>query len=325
MDNSKNRIYELIVDENSKNERLDKYLSRHINELSREQLKNLILEGKVMVNQQVITQPRFAVNPANSITVAVEMTTSSCIEAYDLPLDVVYDDQYLAVINKPAGLTVHPGAGVHGKTLVNALIAKYRGQLSSLGGEARPGIVHRLDKDTSGLILIAKDDLTHSKLAQALAAREIKRSYWALCYGAFERRDGTITTNIARSLRDRTRMAVVKGGGRHAITHYQVKGIIREHLTEIEFQLETGRTHQIRLHMEFIKHPIVGDGVYGRGQNFNLQNFDPELRQQIKSFPRQALHAVRLAFVHPHSGEYIELESKLAPDIEELLRRLTSS
>lgn len=324
-DSAKNRIYELIVDENIKNERLDKYLSSHIDELSREKIKRLIKDGCVIVNQQVVLEAKHPITGLDKIVISAEITTHTELEPYDFALNIVFEDEFLAVIDKPSGISVHPGAGVRDKTLANAMIARFKNQLSSMGGAARPGIVHRLDKDTSGLLVIAKDDITHAMLSEALAQREIKRCYQALCFGQFERNEGTIKANIIRSSRDRTKMCVVRNGGKHAVTHYRVVQNIKDQITLLELRLETGRTHQIRVHLEHLRHPVVGDQVYGKALNYNLSNFSVEQKAVIKGFPRQALHAASLEFTHPRTNELISLESPLPSDLRDLLAALNHS
>jgi 23S rRNA pseudouridine1911/1915/1917 synthase len=316
----KDEILKLKVD--NSHGRLDKYIANQLKEYSRSKLQKLIENSLVKVNGKIITDCSFQVKESDEIIIKPQVPQEKKITAKNIPFEVVYEDEDMMVINKPAGLTVHPGAGNFDDTLVNALAYYCKNKLANTGDPDRPGIVHRLDKDTSGLMLIAKTDLAHSKLTQAIANREVKRVYHALIYGTIAPTIGTISTPYGRSKVDRKKMSVKHKSDKLAITHYQVLKVHRDTLSEIECRLETGRTHQIRVHMDHKKAPIVGDQVYGRSKNHNLSAFSVEVGQLIRSFPRQALHAKKIAFEHPISGEYMEFEIDLAADIKDLIKKL---
>lgn len=282
-------------------QRLDAYLANKL-EITRSQIKLLIDAGNVLVDGQT-TKAGYRIRGTESITVIVPKTEEIYLEPEDLPLEIVYEDKLLMVINKPAGMVVYPGVDNPSGTLVNALL-HYTKELSTLGGKERPGIVHRLDKDTSGLILIAKNDQTHQFLAEQLQKRTAKRHYLALVHGSLKEEVGIITAPIGRNPRERMKMAVVPEG-RKAITHYQVRERIGNKFSLVECRLETGRTHQIRVHLASINHPIVGDLVYGK-------------RQTALKCERQLLHAYYLGFEHPQTG-WIDLEIGLPDDFKNVL------
>jgi 23S rRNA pseudouridine1911/1915/1917 synthase len=316
-------IYTIIYNEQDSKVRLDKFLAQNVPQLSRTKIKKLIEIGALKLNGIVTKESDLKLILDDVLLLEVPQENTFNLTPMEMELDIVFEDDDLLIINKPSGLTVHPGAGNHNDTLVNALVGSYEGKLSNASGSQRPGIVHRLDKDTSGLMVIAKNDSTHYALSTMLASREIKRSYQALVFGTPHPHIGTITTQYGRSKRDPKKMCVLRGGGRVATTHYKVLEILGNGaLSLIECNLETGRTHQIRVHMEHKNHPIVGDQVYGRSKNFNLNAFADEQSQAIKKFPRQALHAYKLEFTHPKTGEALSFESALPADIGELLELL---
>lgn len=301
--------------------RLDKFLSINIPDVSRSKLQQLVENSAVKVNSKVVNNCSYKVEDGDEVEINVEIVTTTSIIPKKMDLKVVFEDKDLIVIDKPIGLTVHPGAGNHNDTLVNALVHHCKGSLSKIGGEARPGIVHRLDRDTSGLMVIAKNDKAHAALSEALKEREIKRTYNAVIYGSLHPQIGTIKTGYGRSKRDRTKMAVMRETERQAITHYKVlKTFANAAFSLVEFSLETGRTHQIRVHMEHKKTPIVGDKTYGKMLNHNLNAYEKAIVEKIKRFPRQALHAVSLSFIHPRTGKQISLNSPLPEDIVELIK-----
>jgi 23S rRNA pseudouridine1911/1915/1917 synthase len=298
-------------------ERLDKALSL-ASGLSRERIKALMGEGRVTLAGAAVSQASLKPAAGTAYTVTIPAVTADEAEAEDIPLSVVFEDEHLIVIDKPAGLVVHPAVGNYDGTLVNALLHHCKGQLSGIGGVARPGIVHRIDKDTSGLLVVAKSDAAHEGLARQFADHSIERVYLAVVAGHPVPVAGTVEGSIARSSANRKKMALVaEGRGKHAVTHY--KTIERlDSAALVECRLETGRTHQVRVHLTSIGHPLLGDPAYGR----TPARLRPRLSQL--HFARQALHAAVLGFVHPVTGAELRLESKLPADMAGLLVELRS-
>ena len=325
-ENQEENLSRQIIHCEEMGERLDKFLTLHLENLSRTQVQELISAGQVLCEGQIIT------NPASRTKLATYEINTDYIKAkpthllpFDFALDIVFEDEYLMVLNKPTGLTVHPGAGNYDQTLANALVHYAKGNLSTLGGEFRPGIVHRLDKDTTGLIIIAKDDETHRLLSEALANREIKRLYLALVFGCPELLAGTIKTQIAKHKHDHSKMVITKANGKEAITHYVVKeSLLDGKFSLIECKLDTGRTHQIRVHLHYKGFPVVGDQLYNEAQTKYLVRLSPEIKNLVTSFKRQALHAYRLEFIHPMTDELMEFEIDLPPDMQQLCQKLES-
>lgn len=296
--------------------RLDKALAALCTQYSRARIQALIAEGAVSCAGKPATDASAKVLEHQEYIIQEPELKASHHLAEEIPLDVVFEDKQLIVINKPAGLTVHPGAGNADGTLVNALIAHTKGTLSGIGGVERPGIVHRIDKDTSGLLVVAKTDAAHHHLSAQLAARTLKREYLALCHG--QARKQTISGNIGRSPKNRQKMAVLKTGGREATTHitplesFEYGGRIIA--TLVKAKLETGRTHQIRVHMAHIKCPLIGDSTYGGARKSPIP--------AIEHFPRQALHAQKLTLIHPHTEELMAFEAPIPLDLMNLLTSL---
>jgi 23S rRNA pseudouridine1911/1915/1917 synthase len=317
-----------------KGERLDRFLAREIPGLSRTRLKGLVLEGRVSLAGEVVDDPGRKLASGDEIIVDVPPPAPAEPEGEAIPLEVVYEDADLLVIDKPAGLVVHPAAGHDSGTLVNALIAHCGDSLSGIGGVKRPGIVHRLDKDTTGLMVVAKSDRAHKRLADQFADHgrtgPLERAYRAIVWGVPARKHGTVDAPLDRSTRHRDRMAVVPAGrGREAITHYEVDEVFAGAdgspvASLVTCRLETGRTHQIRVHMAHLGHPLLGDPVYGSGFRTKAALLPTEAREAVEAFPRQALHAAVLGFEHPATGEVLSFESELPPDIAALLNRLRS-
>lgn len=308
-------IIEAVIGEAQNGMRLDKALADLLPDLSRERLKALILEGQVTAAGPS-PNPSMKVAAGQAFAISVPPPIDAGAVAQDIPLNIVHEDADLIVIDKPAGLVVHPAAGNLDGTLVNALLHHCRGQLSGIGGVARPGIVHRIDKDTSGLLVVAKSDRAHDGLAQQFKAHSIDRLYAAIVYGVPQPPSGTIDTWISRSDADRKKMAVHREGrGKHAITHYRTMQRLHG-AALVECRLETGRTHQVRVHMTHLGHPLIGDPVYGRER----KGFKSIL--ETLGFKRQALHAKRLGFIHPLSGEKLSFDSPLPVDMQELLSEL---
>lgn len=286
-------------------------------------MKSLILDGQVQADGATISDPSDPVKPGARYRIEVPPAAPAEPEAQDLPLSVVYEDDALIVIDKPAGMTVHPAPGAPRDTLVNALIAHCGDSLSGIGGVRRPGIVHRIDKDTSGLLVVAKTDAAHHALARLFAEHDIERAYRAVCWGVPVPPAGRIEGAIGRHPRDRVRMAIrPEGSGKPAITHYRTLRRFGEAASLLECRLETGRTHQIRVHLTHIGHPLVGDPVYGRGRTGRLAGVPDEVRETLRAFPRQALHAAVLGFAHPITGEPLRFESPLPADIGALIADL---
>lgn len=305
--------YECLIPPELAGERLDQALARLLPDYSRERLKKWIRDGAVMLNERT-PRPRDHVAGGDLVRVhaAFEVETQALPEA--MPLDVIHEDEAVLVINKPAGLVVHPGAGNPAGTLQNALLH----HAPELVHVPRAGIVHRLDKDTSGLLVIARTLKAHTRLVEALAAREVKREYEAVTVGTMVA-GGTVEAPVGRHRADRTRMAV-REGGREAVTHYRVIERFRAH-THIAVRLDTGRTHQIRVHMTHLRYPLIGDPVYGRRLQLPA-GATPALRDALQHFRRQALHARRLGFVHPESGEPVSFEAALPADMQALIDSL---
>jgi 23S rRNA pseudouridine1911/1915/1917 synthase len=312
--------------------RLDRFLSDALPALSRTRVQALIKGGRVASSGATIEDVKYRVKPGDSFELAVPAAAETTLAGEAIPLDVVYEDDALIVIDKPAGLVVHPGAGQPDGTLVNALIAHCGTSLSGIGGVARPGIVHRLDKDTSGLMVVAKTDQAHRALAEQFADHgrtgEMERGYLALVWGAPSRPHGRIDAPLGRHPTSRTKMAVVKEEkGRHAATRWRVKdtyGRDKDGPTAalIECTLETGRTHQVRVHMAHIGHPLIGDPLYGRGFKSKLRTLLDGMQATLAALDRQALHAARLAFVHPVTGTLLEFNSPLPEDLAEIAGKL---
>ena len=296
--------------------RLDRLLADHVPALSRSRLKNLIETGRVSIAGATITEPGYRVKPGQVVTLVVPPPVDETPRAQAIPLQVAYEDEHLIVVDKPAGLVVHPAPGNPDRTLVNALLAHCGASLSGIGGVRRPGIVHRLDKDTSGLMVAAKHDAAHQGLSAQFATRRLSRTYRAVVWGRPRPAEGRIEGAIGRDPRNRKRMAVRASGGKAAITHYRVVRSLSPLWSLVECRLETGRTHQIRVHMAHRGHPLVGDALYGAAKRRGL---DERLRETLALCPRQVLHAARLGFVHPVSGAALVFESPLPNDMHALI------
>ena len=304
-------------------ERLDRALAQSLPEMSRSRLKVLIESGNLKDGSgATITEPSHRVKPGEAFALTVPEPERPVPVGQDIPLDVVYEDADIIVIDKPAGMVVHPAPGNLDNTLVNALIAHCGDSLSGIGGVKRPGIVHRIDKDTSGLMIAAKNDAAHHALSQAFAAHNIERAYRCLVWGLPSPKQGSIETLIGRHPTHRQKMAVVSRNGKEAITHYAVEKVYGLGASLVECRLETGRTHQIRVHMTHIGHPLIGDPVYGRPTLARRAQLSDSAREAAKAFPRQALHAAILGIHHPRSGEFLSWESDLPRDFVTLAAAL---
>jgi 23S rRNA pseudouridine1911/1915/1917 synthase len=311
-------------------ERLDKFLSERLPELSRTRVQALIRGGHATLRGATIEDVKHRVKPGDRYALTLPPAEEPALRAEAIPLDVVYEDDVLIVIDKPAGLVVHPGAGNRHGTLVNALIAHCGESLSGIGGVARPGIVHRLDKDTSGLMVVAKTNQAHRSLAEQFADHgqtgTLERRYLALVWGAPRRVRGTIDAAIGRHPTSRTKMAVLPPGkGRHAVTEWRVVetfGPKAAPVSLIECRLTTGRTHQVRVHLAHIGHPLIGDPLYATGFKSKERALHEKLRGKLAKLDRQALHAAHLAFEHPVSGTLLRFNSALPPDLAEIVECL---
>jgi 23S rRNA pseudouridine1911/1915/1917 synthase len=318
-----NRSETVTVQPDDAGERLDRLLARALTGLSRSRVKGLIEAGRVGSAGQTISDPSMRVKSGQTFAIFVPEPEPAAPQAQAIDLAIVYEDADLIVIDKPAGMVVHPAPGNPDATLVNALIGHCGASLSGIGGVRRPGIVHRLDKDTSGLIVVAKTDAAHAGLARQFADHSVDRAYRAVVWGVPRQAQGEIAGNIGRSPANRKKMAVLSRGGRTALTRYRVIRRFGSLAGLIECRLATGRTHQIRVHMASLGHPVVGDPVYGRRRRSTPNpGTTSAARTALEAFPRQALHAFRLGFVHPGHGNIVTYESEIPNDINRLIREL---
>ncbi|MCS6803610.1 MAG: RluA family pseudouridine synthase [Acidobacteriota bacterium] len=312
--------YNLIPNDQQIGQRVDQVLTSALTGLSRSRIQRLIESANVLVNGQPV-RPSYKLKPGDKLEVDIPPPEPSQFLPENLNLNIIYEDDDLLLINKPAGLVVHPGAGVRSGTLANAL-AYHCQQLSSVSGVARPGIVHRLDKQTSGLLVVAKNDEAHLKLANQWRHREVEKIYLGLVYGVPSPAQGKIEAPIGRHPIERIKMAVrPESKGRHALTHYRVVEAFAD-VALVQVQIKTGRTHQIRVHMAYIRHPIVGDDVYGAGYKTKIKN--PIIRQAVDRLGRYFLHAARLRFYHPRTNELLEFQADLPDELQQLLTLLRS-
>ncbi len=307
---------EIVLTEAVQGQRLDRALADATPDLSRVRVQALLAEGQVTRDGVVVTDASARAKPGQRIVITVPPPVAAYPQAQDIPLTIVFEDEEMLVIDKPAGLVVHPGAGNPDGTLVNALLFYCGDHLSGIGGVRRPGIVHRLDKDTSGLMVVAKTDRAHFSLSAQLQSRTLKRIYTAVVWGKPAPATGRIEGNIGRSPNDRKRMALVPHGGRSAVTHYRT---IKSYKTAsvVECRLETGRTHQIRVHMAHLGNPLVGDPVYG------MKRPPKDAPAFARTFPRQALHATQVTFLHPLTNEEMCYVSPVSNDIAALIATLS--
>ncbi len=303
--------------------RLDKVIAGRIPELSRTRAQTLINGGHVRRNGATVSDCALAVKPGDSVTVAIPAAEPSDLRATPMPLTILYEDKHVLVLDKPAGLTVHPGAGNHQDTLVNALLAYCGKELSGIGGVQRPGIVHRLDKDTSGLMVVAKTDKAHHALADQLQKRTLQRTYLALVWGVPGPSQGEIAGNIGRSPKNRKKMAVLRTGGKKALTRYRVFEVFCNGLASlVECKLHTGRTHQIRVHFTHAGYSLIGDRTYGNPKRKLPSSLPEEAARLLHDFPRQALHACRIVFKHPDNDKEMIFESNIPVDLQEVVEAL---
>ena len=302
-------LIHLDADENWMDERIDKFLSAQLPEQSRSYLQKIIKEGSVLVNGSPV-KASYRMDDQDEVTIDLPELKEPEIEAENIPLDILYEDDDLLLVNKPKGMVVHPSAGHTTGTLVNAVMYHCKEDLSGINGVMRPGIVHRIDKDTTGVLVICKNDKAHNFVAEQLKEHSITRKYRAIVNGVIKEDEGTVNAPIGRHPTERKKMAINEKTGKHAVTHYRVLERFANH-TYIECQLETGRTHQIRVHMASLHHPLLGDTVYGSQKNpYHLEG--------------QTLHAMVLGLIHPSTGSYLEVTAPLPEYFQKLLKRFSA-
>lgn len=316
--------YNIVVPENLHGFRVDKALTLLCENSSRSQIQKAIKKQNLLVNDVIISDLSYPVKENDTLNFLIEEEPLEGITPANIPLDIVYEDEDLIVLNKSANMTVHPGAGDYKDTLVNALL-HHSNKLSDLGGEIRPGIVHRLDKNTSGLMVVAKNNAVHRALAEQIESRVLRRKYKALVWGVIRPQAGIININMARSKLDRKKMTTVKSSGKTAITHYKTLEIFRKgQFSLVECSLETGRTHQIRVHLSHTGNSIVGDQTYGNNKR-KVLGCEPELKFELLEFNHQALHSFYISFLHPTSKSLMEFEKDLPMDYNHLVDLLRKS
>jgi len=319
------KIFNLEETLDSSTNRVDKFLQSQLKNFSRTKLQRLIKGGFVRINDITTKETSKKIKLKDKIEISFPETKQTYIKPYKMPLNILYEDNDIIVINKSPGVVVHPGAGNYEKTLVNGLLFHCKNNLSEIGGVLRPGIVHRIDKDTSGVIVVAKNDFAHATLSKQFSDHTIKRTYEAIVWGSLRPSSGKINENISRSIKNRQLMAVRKNKGKKAITNYKTLKVFKNlnlpKISLIECKLETGRTHQIRVHMNFKGNPILGDKSYGKSK-IKFKKIDKIVEKNIKNFNRQALHAKSLGFVHPKSSKEIFFEADKPKDFEMLIKSL---
>ena len=321
-------IINLIVNDSNKNQRVDVCINKCENSLSRTRIKNLILKKKLKINDIVSEDPSKKVVVGDKIELDIPEPKKASLKPYNYKLDIVFEDNDLLIINKSAGISIHPGAGNYDNTIVNALMSYCKTNLSNIGDELRPGIVHRIDKDTSGLIVVAKNNISHENLSNQFNTHTIKRVYQALIWGKLRPQSGKIETLITRSSKNRQMMEVGITKGKKAITNYKTLEVFENDkvptLSLIECELQTGRTHQIRVHMSHKGNNILGDKKYKKRFK-KFKNIDQELEKSILKLERQFLHAKLLGFTHPTSGKKLEFSSILPHELENILKTLRNT
>ena len=321
-------IINLVVDQKSQGKRLDSYIAEKKEELSRTRVKNLIINGSIKVNNEEVKEPSKKIFEEDTITLNIPESKKASLKPYKYKLNIIYEDEDLLVIDKLAGIPMHPGAGNYDNTIVNALMNLENKNFSNIGDELRPGIVHRIDKDTSGLIVVAKNNYAHENLSSQFSDHTISRLYQALVWGKLRPQHGVIETLITRSSKNRQLMEVGIVKGKKAITNYKTLEIFENStvptLSLVECKLETGRTHQIRVHMSYKGNNILGDKKYKKKFK-KLKNIDPEIEDVLSNLNRQFLHAKVLGFTHPKSGKRLEFSSNLPIELEIILKKLRKS
>ena len=317
------RQFEIVVPPGKVRERLDVYLTHHIENATRSKVQQAIDAGFVLVDGKPV-KASYKISGGEVIHVTIPKPPAPDVVSEDIPLEILFEDDYLLVVNKPAGMVTHPAYGNYTGTLVNALLYHCRNRLSTLNDAVRPGIVHRLDKDTSGIMVVAKDDSTHARLAKQFSQRTIEREYWAIVWGRFEgKRSGVIEASLGRSASDRKKIAV-RASGKAALTEYTVLEEF-DYLSLVKLKLRTGRTHQIRVHLHHIGHPVFGDPTYG-GRRIAWGDSGKKKKEQVQEFlkiiNRQALHAKTIGFLHPVIKQHLRFDSELPSDMATILKSL---
>jgi len=318
----KEPTYTFCVPEFKSGVRLDKFLADGCVQISRSRIKSLIIGGWVYIDNKLETSPSSKVKKGSVCEIFSPPIKNGIPKPQDIPLDILFEDDYLIVINKPVGLVVHPGAGNPDGTIVNALLAHCADSLSGIGGVYRPGIVHRLDKDTSGVLVVAKTDQAHQSLSKQFSEHTVQRAYQAILWGVPSKVDGVIKSKIGRSPTNRKKMSSVSRGGKESFTKYHLIKSFGSVASLVECRLMTGRTHQIRVHMSEIGHAVVGDPIYGVKQWKRIKALDTEDNKKVFSLKQQALHAYTLGFKHPVSEEYLQLDSEPRTEIKDLIKIL---
>ena len=318
----------LIVKNNENSVRVDVFINKREKGLSRTRIKNLILNKRLKINDKIETNPAKKISANDDINLLIPEPKKASLKPYKFKLDIIYEDEDLIVLNKPAGIVMHPGAGNFDNTIVNALMNYDKNSLSNIGDELRPGIVHRIDKNTSGLVVIAKNDKTHEDLSKQFSQHSIKREYQLLIWGKLRPSSGKIETYIVRSSRNRQLMEVSRSKGKKAITNYKTIEIFENEkvptLSLVECRLETGRTHQIRVHMNYKGNSIVGDDKYKKKYK-KLKNVNFEIQNLISNLNRQFLHAITLGFVHPNTRKEMVFSSNLPQELNNILKMLRNT
>ena len=318
----------LIVKNNEKNIRVDVFIKKRESDLSRTRIKNLILDKKLEINNKILTDPSKKISSGDKVNLIIPEPKKASLKPYKFKLDIVYEDEDLIVINKPAGIIMHPGAGNFDNTIVNALINYDKNSLSNIGDELRPGIVHRIDKNTSGLVVVAKNNQTHEHLSKQFNKHSIKRIYQLLIWGKIRPSKGKVETLITRSSKNRQMMEVSNTKGKKAITNYETLQIFDNDRTPtlslLNCKLETGRTHQLRVHMNYLGNSIVGDDKYKKKFK-KIKNIDPTLKEKLINLNRQFLHAKILGFIHPKKKEEMIFNSILPQELEIILEILRNT
>lgn len=310
-----------IVNKDFRGLRIDKFLVKCFPEISRSQIQKNIEEGNVVCDEITIVDNSYKIKEGESFILTIPEAVDATPIPQDIDLPILYEDEDVVVVNKPAGMVVHPAPGARDKTMVNALLF-HCDNLSGIGGVKRPGIVHRIDKETSGILVVAKNDNAHKSLCEQFAEHSVERTYYAVCFGVPNSMSGVVEGDIGRSPYDRKKMAIVTKGGKRAVTHYQVLENFSNEACLIKCNLETGRTHQIRVHLSSLGHNLLGDKLYVKSKKITNKKIDEEIKNFANNFSRQALHAKSLGFIHPRTNEKMFFEVEIPEDMQKLIESL---